>query len=329
MLLQRRAQYNLLQLPQDESEVIESLEPWQIEDYRKLPDQEIIKTIEKLGLKIPSLEGFASLAEEFESPDDMTQVIASELEAKTQDRLYLNLFELWRRHLPEKRCPSVFCDELDYQIRQFSQNPDAHAEELEDILNYFLQILDSHMDEGADPQALFSTFQTYCATSLESFLFQYILREVELGEYEYAFDLIQGFYPYLNDPLWFNYLMARAQMLVDPKEGTEVLAQVIEHVENLELAEEILLYLSKERNHPLFCALSSRILNLIDNEEDFQEFLECTLIHFNQMGLQEPAEEINSLLESRKRKRPSTALSQSDPGLKSIQALLEKWNQVL
>jgi hypothetical protein len=329
MLLQRRALYNLLQLPQENSEVIESLEPWQIEDYRKLSDQQIIQTIEKLGINIPSLDGFATLADSFESPDEMTEAVARELEEKKQDQLYLNLFELWRRHLPEKRCPSVFCDELDYQIREFSRDPDNQAEEMEDILNYFLQILDSHIDEGADPQALFNTFQTYCATSLEGFLFQYIIREIEGGDYEYATDLVQGFYPYINNPLWFNYLMARAQMFEDPKEGTDILAQVIEQVEDLELAEEILLYLSKERNHPLFCALCQKILSLIKQEEEFQEFLECVHLHFQQMELHEPVREIAALIEARQKKRATTPLTRTDPGLKSIHALIEKWNQVL
>lgn len=315
MLLHRRAVYNLIHLP--DATGLAELEAWQKDDYRSLKEPQLFERLQKCGLTIPNLHIFNEIADEFASPDEMADELAPE-----KDEVYLLLFELWRRHLPEQRCPSVFCDELDHQITHFERGNLKKQDELQEIVDYLQQIFDDHVDEGADPHAVFKAFQEYCAHNLDQFLYEYISAQIESGNLEYAYDLIEGFYDFISEPLFFEFLLARVAILQNPEEGTEYLSQLINKVKQLDLCEAILVYLVEERNHPLFCQLVLKTLPLIPDEESFRELLDLCVLHFERLEL-DPSD-FAELLEKRASIDPQTSLDPKDSDVKEVKKLIRK-----
>ncbi|MCH9611210.1 MAG: hypothetical protein S4CHLAM81_14130 [Chlamydiales bacterium] len=313
MQLHRRARYNMMHLPGAD----EPLEQWQKQDYRALDDGELFMQLQEAGLTIPTVELFEQMAEEFDSPDEMADTLAAD-----NDYAYLLLFELWRRHLPQQRCPSVFCDELDFQILHFEQGDLQYEEELQEIVDYLEQIFDDHVDEGADPQAVYQAFQQHCAHNLDQFLYQYIATQIDSGNIEYAYDLVEGFYPYISEPLFFDFLLARVAILQNPQEGTAYLEQLIRKVKSLELAEEILLYLVESSNHPLFCQMAQATLPLLPDEGSFREFLDLAAIHFERMGFDPtPWQELSK---KRSKRAEATAIKSDDPDIPEVKKWLKE-----
>ncbi len=314
--MHRRAAYNLIHLPDADKA---GFQPWQTEDYRSFSDADLFKRLQDVEISIPNLATFLEIAENFESPDDMAEKLA-----EGSDEVYLPLFELWRRHLPEKRCPSVFCDELDFQISHYEKGNLEKQEELIEIVDYLEQIFDDHVDEGADPQAIFRSFQEYLAHDLNQFLYEYTLNALESDNVEYAYDLLDGFYNYLTDPIWFDFLMGRIAVLQDPEKGVAYLDKLIDHVKTLDLAEEMLVYFAKERNHPLFCKLALHTLPLLQDEESFKEFLDMCALHFENLGLEEPKNHFDTLLKERKNIDPQTPLDQKEAALKTVKKMIHQ-----
>jgi len=319
MQLHRRAVYNMIHLR--DAVNVDELEPWQKENYRALKDSTLFMRLQDCGLTIPNLKMFNQLAAEFESPDEMADQLAP-----NDDRIYLLLFELWRRHLPEQRCPSVFCDELDYQITCFERDEFEHQDELQEIVDYLQQILDDHVDEGADPRAVYQAFQQHCAHNLDQFLYSYAAAQIELGNIEYAYDLIEGFYRYIDEPLFFDFLLARIAILQNPEEGTEYLTKLLKKVKRLDLAEEILVYLAQERNHPLFCQLVAKTTALLEDEASFKELLDLCILHFDELSID--ASQLQAMIVKRSRRSPEAPLDQNDADIKELKKLMKKGAEV-
>jgi hypothetical protein len=114
------ALYNLIRMNWLEDPTL-PVEPWQVEDYRLLPDEEIYSRLEKLGISIDQAR-FIEYALHFTSPEEMTETLWVDEELDNFDQAYLLIFELWRRFLPEKQSLSIFCDELDYLIDRYDED---------------------------------------------------------------------------------------------------------------------------------------------------------------------------------------------------------------
>ncbi|MCP5469630.1 MAG: hypothetical protein H7A36_03900 [Chlamydiales bacterium] len=322
MLVHRRALYNMMHFADPRE--LEEVEPWQLESYRPLSEDELFGRLRKLAIEIPTLSSFMELAQDYESPDELCESIARKREPLEQDQIYLALFELWRRHLPEKRCPSVFCDELDYQFSQYEKGNLELQEELQEIIDYFEQILDDHVDEGADPQQVLKSFQMYCAHQLERFLYQYTLDAIESNNIDYAYDLIDGFYRYLSTPIWFDFLYAHVEVIKNPKKGVDYLERIIKKVQTLDLAEEMLIYFAKERNHPLFCQLALKTLSLLECEEDFKEFLDMCALHSENLELEAQKNAFNALLKKRAKVPFDAHFDKKDDDVKEVKKLINQ-----
>ena len=307
MLLQRRAVYNLIHLP--DATGLDELEPWQKENYRKLPDHTLLNRLQEQGMTIPKLSTFQELASNFSSPDEMADEMAPE-----KDEIYLLLFELWRRHLPQQRCPSVFCDELDFQISCFEEGDFKKKAELEEIVEYLLQIFEDHVDEGADPAAIYHAFQEYCAHDLDGFLYGYFTFLIAEKRAEYAYELLEGYYPFVRDRSFFDFLLARIAILYNEKEGKAFLEKTIKKVKRLDLAEEMLLYLSEEKEHGLLCLTAQKSLPMIEDEESFNELIDLLSLHFQRMQLDHhPFEQLKSQAPLQKKMKELRKLLKSTP----------------
>ena len=327
MLLQRKAFYNLIRLNLPRIEAgelpITDLQEWQTANYRNKTTEELLQQLKGLQIDVGS-SGFEVFGAHFEAPEEIVEVLAKEREPLEKDQLFLIFFELWRRIFPEKRTISIFCDELDNQIVAYNVGT-PHA--IADALTHLQQLLDEQVDQGLGAHQAFQLIQIYCANDLESFLFDYILAEIDAGNYSYAKELLDGFKRYVQDPIWFDYLQARSAILEDPEEGYELLERVIEEIHpnmDLDLLEEMLFFLANTGNHSLFYILAKKVLPLLKTEEDFQEFLEACYAHYDYLELKLPSLAIAALFYSRNGCDPENPLLQSDPGIKEIRTILDQ-----
>ncbi|MCH9608659.1 MAG: hypothetical protein S4CHLAM45_12400 [Chlamydiales bacterium] len=312
MFQHKKALYNLIQFNLQEPEG--PIEPWQKIDFRELETTMLVQNLKKLSLPIESQEHFEEIASHFESPEEMMEAFAKELPLKDPDHSFLITFELWRRLLPEKRSVSIFCDELDRQINRYEM--EEEDEQLQDILEYFKQILDDNTDQGYEPTDVFNTLQSFCGHNLEAFLYDYIHEKIENMEIDYSTELIEGFYPYVPDPLWFDYLVSRLEMTYDLEVGFKRLEKMLSKIDEIDLAIEILSYLSQIRN-PHFENLAKKALPLLETEGDFIEFLTCCVHYFE--NKQEPRE----ILEKREGKDRATPLRKNDRDLTLVKKFFQ------
>lgn len=327
MELHKKAQYNLLQinLPRIESGELNvaDLEPWQTENYREHSTDTLLARLNELGISFDQTD-FTHYAEEFEEPEELANSVAKERPTLEQDHAFLLIFELWRREFPEKRTLSIFCDELDFQMTQYDL---GHDNEVGDMLAYLLQILEENVDKGLNPQETLQTIQTYCANEIESFLFDYTLAQLEEGEIDYAADLLDGFYPYINDSLWFAYLHARVAYADAPASGCERLEAIITEIDettSIDLVEEMLYFLADSGNHTLFHDLAQKMFPLMQTEGDLKEFLEICYLHYDHLELPDPGIALSKIFHNRKAIAPETPLDENDPDLAKVQAILDQ-----
>src|SRR5207253_733099 len=118
MDIAQKALYNSLRMSfLQDTEIF--VEPWKIEDYRMLSFEELFLRLHKREIFVDK-STFISYANEFDTPEELAEWLAeSEVATEDFDQIYLLIFELWRRLIPEKPSVSILCDELDYQIYNF------------------------------------------------------------------------------------------------------------------------------------------------------------------------------------------------------------------
>lgn len=311
MFLHKKALYNLIQFDLQEPEA--PIAAWQKMDFRQLGTEALFQNLKKMSIPVESVQHFEEIANQFESPEEMTEAFVNQIKPKEPDHSFLIIFELWRRLLPEKRTVSTFCDELDCQINRYQNGEDD--QQVQDTLEYFKQILDDNADAGNDPVDVFNTLQSFCGNNIEAFLYDYILEQIHAGEIDYAGELLESFYPYVPDPTWFDYLVARLEMIVDMEVGFRRLESVIANINDIDLAIEVLAHLSEIRN-PHFETLAKQTFHLLETEGDFIEFLSCCAHYYQN-------EEIQEMLENRPEKDPEDSLSSKDKDLSKIKKLLK------
>ncbi len=325
MQLQRKAVYNLLQINLDRIESgelkIADLEPWQLENYRQQSTDDLLARLSHLGLAFDDRD-FLKRASSFEEPEEMVDAVAASDDPREKDHLFLVLFELWRRLIPERRTLSIFCDELDYQMTRHDLGDPS---EIQDYLAYLQELLEENVDAGLDPSEAYEEIKTYLANDVTSFLFEFILTQIDEGNPGYAHDLLEGYAPYLSDELWFEYLQARLEYLDCPAKGGAVLTSVVEHVDeetSITLIEEMLYFLVETENHALFDPLAQKMIGKIELEEDFKEFLEICYLHFKHIEADEAAEGVSHIFHERTTIEGDRPLSSKDPHLKKVRTLL-------
>jgi hypothetical protein len=327
MLLQKKALYNLIQLnlPRIESGDLQmgELQNWQKENYRDKSLESLFQQLKSLGIHL-SLEQWQEYGSISEDPEQIVEALANQRNPLEKDQIFLVIFELWRRYFPEKRTLSIFCDELDNQMMAYDL---GKPNQVADSLAYLEQILDEHVDRGLLPHKAFELIQMYCAGDISSFLFDYILAEIDAGNHTYATDLLDGFRNYIQVTPWFSYLEARTILLQDPEEGYERLEKMLANTPldtPVELLEEILFFLANSGNHSLFYACALKTLPLLRQEGEFKEFLEACYAHYDFLELKKPALAIARLFHNRSKIPIYTPLNPCDSDLTTCRTILDQ-----
>lgn len=314
MQMQGKTLYNLLRLNWMEAPA-SGTEPWQIEDYRQLKTSELFSRLKKLGLSLTE-KSFLQYAEKCASPEELVEALWTEEEySENFDKAYLLLFELWRRLLPHNQTLSLFCDELDHLIFLYDQGKLKDEQPLQNALQELEKILDEHVDQGGQSREVFAIVAEYCAHDLESFIYDYSATQIDQGNGLYASELIDGFYEYMPEKKWLDFLRMRLLTLTDADEGNLMLRRILEEQgqqPDLELLFAITHFIAHQGDHELFVRTLKLARPLVQTEAEFQEMLAIGAEFYCLSDLTDQEKEIRSLLSERSSHDLDAAVSASD-----------------
>jgi hypothetical protein len=325
MQFQGRALYNLMRINWLEDPKIQ-VKKWQVDDYRAYLATQIYKELEKLGIFLTQ-ESFLMYASGCDSPEELIDCLwLHEEDIEGHDHVYLLLFELWRRLLPEKSSLSIFCDELDYRVYLYDRNLLPEEGLLEDAIADLEDILDQNVDRGEKPKDVFQTIGRFCAHDLEKFLYDYISDHIESKKDLYASELLDEFYDYISNTKWFDFLRIRLFINSDPYDANANLRRLLEQSEedpNLEFLLEITSFLVHCGDPALFLKSVKQAYELIRDEEDFQALIKLVSEYFCCLDKDQQYKTLQTFLDKRSKNRLDTPLDPSDKDLWTFSKLLE------
>ena len=323
MPLEPRAYYNLLkyqflQNPQTKEET----EAWQVENLRVLSLEKLLDKLKKLGVEFDK-SSFLECAENYATIEDLTFDLFKKQDQI--DQIYLMLFELWRRFLPEKASLSIFCDELDRLIYLYDKEDLENDENLQDALASLLDILDENLDLGADAKKLFKSVTRYLGHDIEIFLYNYIFDQIEAGNDLYAEELIEGFYLFIKITNWFDFLRIKISAKQDIVEANFILKNLAKELKNkpdLDLQIEILKFMIEAGDPALFLELAKNTLPLIKEEADFLELIEIVSDYYRRLDLEQKEKTLQKLLSRSFSEEAKPKFEKLDQVLKEFECIL-------
>jgi hypothetical protein len=318
-MIQTKALYNLLRLNAKEDPSMK-VDPWALENFRLLPLEIIFGRLASLHLQLDR-NSFTHYASECDSPEELAELLLDEkMDSATCDQVYLLLFELWRRLLPERPSLSIFCDELDRRIEEYDAGTSTSDEPIQDGLANLLEVLQEHVDRGMPPKEAFRSISDFCASDLECFLFETIAELLDERNQLYAQELLEEFEPYIQDPLQFEFLAARLSTFTDIGEANRRIAVLLKKKLESELLFEILHLLVSSGEHHLFQDAMKKLLPQLKTEEEFQEVMEIAADYYRRLDQDEREEAILKL--KTKRENAAPELNLTDPDLRKFEELV-------
>lgn len=325
MEIQRRALFNLLRMNWLLDPMVDAIE-WQVEDYRALPLEQLFDRLEREDIRLDR-SAFIAHAEPCESPEELTDDLLADREEDegVLDRVYLVVFELWRRLIPEKMCLSIFCDELDHQISLYDQEKLQDLEPLENAIGQLQVILDENSDQGGDPHEIFQTVSEGCANDLEDFLYDYIADQIDNGHDVYAEELLDGFSQYVNDIRWFDLLRVRVLANRDVTEANLLLRQIVDSEtddHDLIFQLEVLTAMARGGERQIFLDLVAKTLPLIKRESDLQDLLAICLDYYQRLDYEQEETAIEEILRERSRRLKKETVDEGDPIFADLKKIL-------
>jgi hypothetical protein len=313
MQFKGRALYNLLKITAKGDPSLK-VEGWQILDYRALSVEEIFKKLFKLGIQL-SKEKFLMYAESCASPEELAECMwIKEEDVVGEEKVYLLVFELWRRFLPGKETLSIFFDELDQLIFQFDDGM-AIEDSAQSILFGLQDILDGSLDQGMSPQEAAASVFEYAAHDVESFLYDYISELLEEGLETVSSKLIDAFALYMADKKWFSLLRARLLALSNIEELDGYVVRLLEEAEespDLLFLQEVADFVIDRDDSSLFTETVKQMLPLLKTKEDLEELL-VLIGEFHKCHDRANLEqEVSLLIEKCQQRSPEELVSPSD-----------------
>jgi len=303
------------------------VQPWQVANYREFPLDTLFDYINAIHLDLDR-SSFIQASNEYDSPEEMTRDLLADydFDQASNDYIYLLIFELWRRLIPEKRSLSIFCDELDYQINLYYSDNYETLEPLEDILASMQCLLEENLDSGEDPTLIFQSIQEGTANDLESFLYDFISDQIDLDNLPYASELLEGFRDYLSDPKWFNLLDVRILISTDPEESSELVDKMVKNsakTDDVDYLFELLSILVQEGEKQSFLKVVKTIIPLLTKEQDFQDLLLITIDYLHCIDDEEKEQAVQKILSARSSFPADQSFDQSDTAINALKSALK------
>lgn len=326
MQIERKALYNLLRMNWLNDPQMD-VETWQVEDYRALTLEDLFHRLSQKGFYLEKTS-FIAYANECDTPEELTEnFIEDEVSsAKEQDQIYLIIFELWRRLVPEKPCLSVFCDELDHQIYLHDKG-ESSSERLQDTLTELQVILDEHADRGIDPFEAFQAVTAGCANDIETFLYDFVSEQIDTNNFLYAADLLDAFTPYIEEKKWFTFLRSRLLTASDDPTSNQILKELIQnHIKDrdLEFNLEILASMVQQGNASLFYHLTEKTIPLLKTEGDFQDLLTLCSDFHHFLDNEEEEKKLQDLLKSRSKNHLEANFNEKEAAVTSLKRMISQ-----
>jgi len=242
------------------------------------------------------------------------------------EQVFLSVFELWRQLVPHKQSLSLFVDQFDHLIEEYEEGKLESDEELQTAIETVQVILDDNADEGGDPREGYDLFTSYSCHDLEIFIYEYISHQIDVENDLYASQLLDGFYPYVDNKRWFDLLRIRLLSATDVIEGNMKVQRLLES-----LREDPELYLLFETLHFIifigetdqFIATIPSAIEQLKTEGDLRELLLLTTEYLDSINKDTEVEEINELIEKQQEKNPQDQL---DPKEYTLQILKDIMN---
>lgn len=307
MNLQTKALYNLLRLNREKDPTL-VCEEWQIENLRAVSLEELFSRLKKAGL-ILDKERFQSFAEECDSPEDLAELLLEHhADPKQHDKMFLLLFECWRRLIPERPSLSIFCDELDHRIFQYDAGLLESDEPIQDMLAELRELFAENEDAGVEKEKILASIDEYSAYDLTGFLIDYISELLDDENYLYAAELIDQFAPFVQEGAWFDFLKARTIAAADPIETNRLMLEILEKDVEPELLFDMLAVQSAFGELPLFLAIVKKLLPLLTTDEEFQDLLDSSAEYFRLRDRDDLETEMKALLAKQLPLNKKTAL---------------------
>lgn len=302
------------------------VEQWQVADYRSIDTNDLFSQLKPYGFDL-NKDTFSAAADEVDTPEELTDALVNDapLKQDQQDFIYLVVFELWRRLLPERLCLSVFCDELDHILFNYDQGKLDDPDAVEDMLSNLLMILEENTDEGVEPQDAFTTLSDCCANDIENFLVDFIQDQIEMGNNAYASELIEDFAHYLKEPKWLDYLQVQVFTLTEPHTASLILQKLVENAleeDDLEFNFSLLYLLVKQGDEKAFVDLVNHTLTLLEVEDDFQELLAICIDHYRLLDADQQEAKVQQLLQKRASQKPNKNIDQNDPDFRTLTKIM-------
>lgn len=299
----RRALYHLLKNHRIRGWEEGALQPWQIEDYRSVSTENLFERLQNLHISV-DYSHFKMYAEAAETPEEFTDILLADKNPSMElyDQVYLVLFELWRRLLPEKVSLSIFCDRMDHWIDQYDQDTLESTKEVADVLDELAKLIEEQMDMGVAAEEAFHWVEEECANDIEGFLYDFLAEQIELDNRDNARDYLETFFPCLSNSPWFCLLKADLLVEENRKGAMAIVTEVIKEckkLQDIDLAYEILHLLAQVGEKWLFASTLNLICQWIQTEEDFQELLEISSEYLRLGDADEASQKIDALLAER------------------------------
>ncbi|HRW58629.1 MAG TPA: hypothetical protein P5048_03290 [Chlamydiales bacterium] len=316
-----KAYYNSLFFSPDQKQLVPK-DFWKVEDLRLVSIAELFERLKAFNIHLDR-KSFSLYVDEAESPETLVDFFANK-EDENYDPIYLIVFELWRRLHSSQKTLSIFCDELDRRIYDYDQGVFDSDEKIQDSLLQLEAILDENAEEGDNPHNLFHLLSDYMAHDLESFLYDYILEQIDEDQDLYAQDLIQAFYPYIPDVKWFDIL--RLRLFEDDMEEQKDLFQDLLNQalnkEDVDFQLELLKQSIYFADQSSFMELLKQSVPFLQTEKDFQDLLEIAAEYFHRLDKEELEKQILQLIAKRIEHDEEEKLCAKDEGISSFQKMI-------
>ncbi|MCH9623965.1 MAG: hypothetical protein S4CHLAM27_03360 [Chlamydiia bacterium] len=309
MLFSGRGYYNLLWL-QKLRNVAENGEAWESLDYRTLPLSKLWSSLSKLSFSFDK-ESFIAFCEPVDSPEELIQLLMPE-ESEEKNKVYLLIFELWRRLLPEKESVSIFADELDRKIAAYERYRDDS--ELLLGLGRVVEILESNTIEGEPGEAVFERLCLYVAHDLESVIYTYIDSALADSPGDSCLLLIEHFMPYVKEKRNLQFLKLKSipvEFVEEREQLAHYLINSLQEEMSIPLAIALLFYLIDRRDKELFAELFSSIISHVSEEKVLVKLLDVLMAYHGAFGSDEKQNQVHAFLQKHLDKNQKIAISKS------------------
>ena len=319
-----RSFYNLLQMNLKQNPQLQT-EPWQVEDYKNISIKELFSRLESYQIFIDENQ-FYLYVDQSDSPEDLTDILYSEGDFTTHEKIFLCIFELWQRLCPHKESFSLFCDKFDHLIERYEEGDLDKEDELQTEILNFQRILENNVDEGGNPQEGFKWCSKFSCHDLEVFIYEYISHQLSLENELYASELLEGFYEYMENKRWFDFLRARIVSAADPEEGAIILQRILESLKetpDLLLQFEMLHFLIyQDDNSSQFLIAFDQTLGMLETEEDLRELMTISCDYLNCIEKEKEEQILQCLIAERTDIQPFNPINHEDKAFRVLKQLI-------